>query len=152
VIEDFYQGSNDSAFVRAILQKAPTTSEQLFREADLYITGDEWAQDLIGGGGGWRNQYHRPHGALRTTTPASVGRRGPVKRSMLSDHPSLVLEGHPVEASGHWTTSSMPSVRITRTCAIPCGTAETSSIPLGMADHSSLESVLWVILERVWFV
>jgi hypothetical protein len=48
VIEDFYRGSNDSAFVRAILQKAPTTSEQLFREADLYITIDEWAQDLIG--------------------------------------------------------------------------------------------------------
>jgi hypothetical protein len=61
-----------------------------------------------------------------------------VKRSMLPDHPSLVLEGHPVEVSGHWTTSSMPSVRITRTCATPCGTAETSSIPLGMADHSSL--------------
>jgi hypothetical protein len=49
VIEDFYRGSNDSAFVRAILQKAPTTSKQLFREADLYITADEWAQDLIGG-------------------------------------------------------------------------------------------------------
>jgi hypothetical protein len=30
VIEDFYQGSIDSAFVRAILQKAPTTSKQLF--------------------------------------------------------------------------------------------------------------------------
>jgi hypothetical protein len=43
VIEDFYQGSNDSAFVQAKLQKAPTTSEQLFREADLYITADEWA-------------------------------------------------------------------------------------------------------------
>jgi hypothetical protein len=43
VIEDFYRGSNDSAFVRAILQKAPTTSEQLFREADLYITTDERA-------------------------------------------------------------------------------------------------------------
>jgi hypothetical protein len=41
VIEDFYRGSNDSAFVRAILQKASTTSEQLFREADLYITADE---------------------------------------------------------------------------------------------------------------
>jgi hypothetical protein len=27
VIEDFYRGSNDSAFGRAILQKAPTTSE-----------------------------------------------------------------------------------------------------------------------------
>jgi hypothetical protein len=49
VIEDFYQGSNDSAFVRAIIQKALTTSEQLFREADLYITTDERAQDLIGG-------------------------------------------------------------------------------------------------------
>jgi hypothetical protein len=49
VIEDFYRGSNDLAFVRTILQKAPTTSEQLFREADLYITADEQAQDLIGG-------------------------------------------------------------------------------------------------------
>jgi hypothetical protein len=49
VFEDFYRGSNDSAFVRAILQKAPTTSEELFREADLYITADERAQDLIGG-------------------------------------------------------------------------------------------------------
>jgi hypothetical protein len=47
MIEDFYWGSNDSAFVRAILQRAPTTSEQLFREADLYITADERAQDLI---------------------------------------------------------------------------------------------------------
>jgi hypothetical protein len=49
VIKDFYRGSNDSAFVRAILQKASTTFEQLFREADLYITTDEHAQDLIGG-------------------------------------------------------------------------------------------------------
>jgi hypothetical protein len=48
VIEDFYRGSNDSAFVWAILQKASTTSEQLFREAGLYITADERAQDLIG--------------------------------------------------------------------------------------------------------
>jgi hypothetical protein len=49
VIEDFYWGSNDWTFVRAILQKAPTTSEQLFWEANLYITANEWAQDLIGG-------------------------------------------------------------------------------------------------------
>jgi hypothetical protein len=49
VIEDFYRGYNESAFVRAILQKAPTTSEQLFRKVDLYITTDERAQDLIGG-------------------------------------------------------------------------------------------------------
>ena len=49
MIEDFYRGSNDSGFVRAILQKAPTTSEQLLQEANLYITADERAQDLIGG-------------------------------------------------------------------------------------------------------
>jgi hypothetical protein len=49
VIKDFYRGSDDSAFVRAILQKAPTTSEQLFREADLYITADKRAQYLIEG-------------------------------------------------------------------------------------------------------
>jgi hypothetical protein len=49
VIEDFYRGSNESAFVRAILQKASATSEQLFWEADIYITADERAQDLIGG-------------------------------------------------------------------------------------------------------
>jgi hypothetical protein len=49
VIEDFYQGSNDPPFIRTILQKAPATSEQLFREADIYVTADERAQDLIRG-------------------------------------------------------------------------------------------------------
>jgi hypothetical protein len=49
MIEDFYRGSNDSAFVRAILQKAPATSEQLFREVNIYIIADERPQDLIGG-------------------------------------------------------------------------------------------------------
>jgi hypothetical protein len=49
VIEDFYRGSNDSAFIRAILQKAPATFEQLFTEANIYITTDELAQNLIGG-------------------------------------------------------------------------------------------------------
>jgi hypothetical protein len=43
MIEDFYRGSNDSAFLRAILQKAPATFEQLFREANIYITIDERA-------------------------------------------------------------------------------------------------------------
>jgi hypothetical protein len=61
-----------------------------------------------------------------------------VKRSMPPDHPSLVPEVCPAEASGHWTTSSMPSASITRICATPCRTAETSSIPSGMADPSNL--------------
>jgi hypothetical protein len=123
MIEDFYRGSNDSAFVRAILQRAPTTSEELFREANLYITTDERAQD---------------HGVTWTSKPTSVGRRGLEKRSIALDHPSLMPEVHPAEASGHWTTSLMPSARITRICATPYGTAETSSILSGMSDPSNL--------------
>jgi hypothetical protein len=61
-----------------------------------------------------------------------------VRRSTLPDHPLLVPEGHPMEASGHWTTSSTPSARTTRTCATPCGTIGTSSTLSGMADRSSL--------------
>jgi hypothetical protein len=45
--EDLYQGSHDRAFLRAILQKALTTSEQLFREADIYITTYEQAHNLV---------------------------------------------------------------------------------------------------------
>lgn len=41
MIEDFYHGSNDSIFIQAILQKAPATSEQLFWEANIYITTNE---------------------------------------------------------------------------------------------------------------
>jgi hypothetical protein len=48
VIEDFYRGSNDSAFIWAIFQKASTTLEQLFCKADIYITADERTWDLIG--------------------------------------------------------------------------------------------------------
>jgi hypothetical protein len=59
-------------------------------------------------------------------------------RFMMLDHPSLVLEVHPAEVSGHWMTSSMPSARITRICATHCGTIETSSIPSVMVDHSNL--------------
>jgi hypothetical protein len=85
-----------------------------------------------------RSLLHLHHGVTPTSKPTSVGRRGLVKRSMTLDHPSLVPEVHPAEASGHWTTSSMPSAHITRICATPCGTAKTSSIPSGMADPSNL--------------
>jgi hypothetical protein len=87
---------------------------------------------------GERNLCHQHRGVMRTSNPTSVGRRGLVKRSMPPDHLSLMPEVHPAEASGHWTTSSMPSACITRICATPCGTIETSSIPSGMADRSSL--------------
>jgi hypothetical protein len=57
---------------------------------------------------------------------------------MLSDHPSLVPEEHPMEASRHWATSSMPCAHTTRTCDTPCGTAGISSTPSGMVDRSSV--------------
>jgi hypothetical protein len=60
-----------------------------------------------------------------------------VKRSRSPDHPSLMLEVRPAEVIEHWTTFSMPSARITRICATPCETAETSS-PSGMAEPSDL--------------
>jgi hypothetical protein len=87
---------------------------------------------------GEQNLCHQHRGATQTNNPTSVGRRGPVKRSTPPDHPSLVPKVHPAEASGHWTTSSMPSARITRICAIPCGTTGASSILSGMVDRSSL--------------
>jgi hypothetical protein len=138
VIEDFYRGSNDSAFVRAILQKAPTTSEQLFQEADLYITVDERAQDLIGGA------KPAPAAPRRdaTSNPTSAWRKDLAKRCTLPDHLPLVPGDDLAEANARWTTSSTPSARTTRTCATPCGTAGTSSTPLDMADPSNLYLLL----------
>jgi hypothetical protein len=81
----------------------------------------------------------RPHlGVTQTSKPTSAGRRGPAKKFMPLDHPSLVPEGHPVEANEHWTTSSTPSARTTRICVILFRTAEISSTPLGIADPSNL--------------
>jgi hypothetical protein len=135
VIEDFYRGSNDSAFVRAILQKALTTSEQLFREADLYITADKRAQDLIEGA---KPTPSASRCDANQQTNKRWEKRSLVKRSTPLDHPSLVPEGHPTEANEHWTTSSMPRARTTNICATPFETAETSSTPSGMADPSNL--------------
>jgi hypothetical protein len=95
VIEDFYQGSNDSPFVRAILQKAPASSEQLFQEADIYITADEQAQDLIGGMKSVpptprrdanqqpdRSWEKRPREEVHTTEPLAARARGTPRRGV----------------------------------------------------------------------
>jgi hypothetical protein len=74
----------------------------------------------------------------RTNNPTSVGKRGLAKKSTPSDHPPLAPGEDLVEANVHWTTSSTPSARTTKTCATPSGTAETSSTPLGTADPSNL--------------
>jgi hypothetical protein len=138
VIKDFYRGSNDSAFVRAILQKAPSTSKQLFQEADLYITADERAQDLIGGA----KPHRQHHDATRTSNPTNAGRRGLAKKCMSLDHLPLAPKEDLAEANAHWTTSSTPSARTTRTCATPFGTAETSSTPSDTASPSNLYLLL----------
>jgi hypothetical protein len=85
-----------------------------------------------------RSLRHRHHDVTRTNNPISVGRRDLATRFTLPDHPSLVPEGHPMEANKHWTTSSMPSAHTTKTCATPFGTAEISSTPLGTVDPSNL--------------
>jgi hypothetical protein len=85
-----------------------------------------------------RNLHRRHRDATRTNNSTSVGRRGLVKKSTPLDHPPLAPEEHVAEANVHWTTSSMPSARTTRTCATPSRTAETSSTPLGMVDPSNL--------------
>jgi hypothetical protein len=134
VIEDFYRGSNDSAFIRAILQKVLTTSEHCFERRTFtspLTSGPRTSSEE-------RNLHHRHRGATQTSNPTGIGRKGLVRRSTLPNHPSLVPEGHPVEASGHWTTSSTPSARTIRTCATPYRTAGTSSTPSEMANRSSL--------------
>jgi hypothetical protein len=89
-----------------------------------------------------QSRLHPHLGVTQTSKPTSVGRRGPAKKFMPLDHPSLVPEGHPTEANEHWTTSSMPSARTTRICVILFGTTEISSNPLGMADPSNLYHIL----------
>jgi hypothetical protein len=134
VIEDFYRGSNDSAFVRAILQKAPTTSEELFREADLYITPTSEPRTSSEE----RSPHRRHHDTTRTSSPTNARRRDLVKKYMPPDRQPLAPEEDLVEASARWTTSSTPHAHTTRTCATLFGTAGTSSTPSGTADPSNL--------------
>jgi hypothetical protein len=85
-----------------------------------------------------QEQRIRLPGELRCPPLLCVGRRGLAKKSTPPDHPPLAPEEHLAEANVHWTTSSTPSARTTRTCATPSGTAETSSTPLGTTDPSNL--------------
>jgi hypothetical protein len=82
--------------------------------------------------------HHRRHDAMRTSNPTGAGRKDHVRRYTPPDHPSLGPKGRPVEASGRWMTSSMPSARTTRTCATTYKTAGTSSTPSDTVDLSSL--------------
>jgi hypothetical protein len=76
VIEDFYRESNDSAFVRTRLQKAPATSEA-------------------------RNSCHPCHGEMRTTSRTGAGRRGSTRRCTPPGHLHLGPMAHPTEGYEH---------------------------------------------------
>jgi hypothetical protein len=89
-----------------------------------------------------RSQHRQRHDATRTRSPTSAGRRGLAKKFTPPDHPPLAPREDLVEVNARWTTSSTPSARTTRTCAIPSGTAGTSSTPLGTTDLSSLYLLL----------
>jgi hypothetical protein len=131
VIEDFYRGSNESTFVRAILQKAPTTSEQLFREADLYITADERALDLIGGA------------KLAPTAPRRDTNQQPDKRWEKRPREEVHAAGPPASrARGgpHRGERTLDDILDTQ-CPYHKDmhhTLQTSSTPWGTADPSNL--------------
>jgi hypothetical protein len=63
------------------------------------------------------------HDATQTSKLTSAGRRGLSKKFMPLDHPFHVPEGHPAEASEHWTTSLMAR----RLVPVPQGHASYSS-------------------------
>jgi hypothetical protein len=129
VIEDLYRGSNNPVFVRAILQKAPATSEQLFRETNIYITMDERAHDLIIG-----TKLVLP--VPRKDTNQQPNKRWEKRKCTPPGHLQLEPTARPAVGSGHWMRSSTPSARTTRTSDTPCKTAEISKTPSDMADHS----------------
>jgi hypothetical protein len=84
-----------------------------------------------------RNPHQLCHDGMRTSSQTGAGRRGLTRRCTPSGLLPLEPVAHPVEGYEHWMKSSTPSVRTTRTCTTPCGTAGTSSTPPGMAHHSS---------------
>jgi hypothetical protein len=84
-----------------------------------------------------QNPRHPCHGGTRTSNRSSAGRKGLARRCTPSGRLPLEPAAHPEEEYEHWMKSSTPSGRTTRTDATPCGTAETSNIPSGMADNSS---------------
>jgi hypothetical protein len=87
---------------------------------------------------GERSLHQQHCDATQTSNPTSAGRRGLVKRSTPPNRAPLAPEEDLEEANARWTTSSMPSVRTTRTCVTPSGTAGISSIPSGTIDPSNL--------------
>jgi hypothetical protein len=134
VIEDFYRGSNDSVFVRAILQKAPLPPSNYSGKR----TSTSLPTNELRTSSEEQSLHRQHHDVTQTNNPTSVGRRGLAKKSTPPDHPPLSPEEHPVEENVHWTTSSTSNVRTIRTCATPSGTAETLSTLSGTADPSSL--------------
>jgi hypothetical protein len=134
VIEDFYRGSNDSAFIQPYYRRhrIPSSSCSGKRTSTSPPMNEPRTSSEE------QRMHHRHHSVTQTSNPTNIGKRGLTMRSTPPDHPSLVPKGHPMEENEHWTTSSTPNVHTIKTCATPFGTAETSSTPLGTTDLSNL--------------
>jgi hypothetical protein len=133
VIEDFYRGSNDPAFVRTILQKAPATTEQLFREADIYITADERAQDLTGGTKSAppaprRDMNQQPDKRWEKRPRENVHTAGPpAARARCAPHGGVQTLNKILNSQCPYHKDMGHTLR----------NCKTSNTPLGMADRSS---------------
>jgi hypothetical protein len=134
VIEDFYRNSMTRISSEPYCRKRRPPPNNCFERqtsTSPLTSGPRTSSEV-------QNLHHRHHGATRTSNLTGTRRRGLVRRYMPSNPPSLEPEVRPVEANGHWMTSSTPSVCTTRTCATPYGTIGTSSTLSDMADRSSL--------------
>jgi hypothetical protein len=133
VIEDFYRGSNDPVFVQAILEKnmpPPNNCSGRWTSTSLRMSGPRTSLEA-------QNPYHPHREGTRTSNQTNTGRRDPARRCTPSGHLSLKPAVHLTEGYEHWMRSSIPSVRITRTCGTPYGTEEISKTSSGAVDHSS---------------
>jgi hypothetical protein len=130
VIEDFHRGSRDEVFARAILEEAPTTAEQLFRNADMYINVVKRAHDLVE-----PSQPAPQKKGIHCRT--SVGIRGLEMMSMPRGHRRCEREALPMTTRGCWMKSLMACVPTIRRCTTPYVTTVTSRIQSATTDHSS---------------
>jgi hypothetical protein len=94
MIEDFYRGSNDSAFVQAILQKAPATPNNC--SGRRTSTSPRMNEPRTS------SEARNPcHGATQTSSLTGAGRRGPARRCTPPSHPLLEPAVHPTEGYRH---------------------------------------------------
>jgi hypothetical protein len=126
VIEDFYRGSSDPAFVRAIL---PPPNNCSGRQTSIspWMSGPRTSSEP-------QNSHCSHHEGIQTSSQTNARRKDPEKRCTPPGHLPHEPTAHPTEGYEHWMRSLIPSAHITRTCGTPYETAEISKFSSAMAD------------------